>query len=454
MAAQPANYNHTPGPPISPVHSKFNFIAFAPPPGTRHKATQPPARESSASIPILIQYVHFCQRACRLDPTVAAEQSSSPVQSSPATSRSPARHPIRPLSSTVHPSLHSFIHPNQSSATALNSPQFANSRLSQLLACINSRTATNVGSKTLEKSHLASSPSFQFSSLSLRPVLFFPTLPVRTSPPPLLPPLLRAPSHSRSRTRPAPPPIHLRLRLRRTIRYKSCTSSHNPPDTRPLPTSPISLTPPRPTANLPDQPNPTSPMSKMYHLLFLSALLLLLPLSLAQAAVQTSRAACLGQLRLVCIFSATTGNTGRGRVIFSPIWRPDRTFNKCLVGIEGSFFNLSTGRHGFHIHTYGDLTASDGTSTGGHFTNPRGTDIAHGYPRSPVRHWGDFANLVADADGKATYSRVDTMITLRGIVGRGMIIHELRDMGPEFQPTGSAGSRQAACVIGFANPEL
>lgn len=58
------------------------------------------------------------------------------------------------------------------------------------------------------------------------------------------------------------------------------------------------------------------------------------------------------------------------------------------------------------------------------------------------------------ADGNAGYRRVDRVITIKGILGRGMIVHELADKGSAFQPTGDAGSRQAMCVIGVANPGI
>lgn len=108
--------------------------------------------------------------------------------------------------------------------------------------------------------------------------------------------------------------------------------------------------------------------------------------------------------------------------------------------------------HGFHIHTYGDVSVDTGTAAGGHFADPRGSARSHGYPDSRMRHWGDFGNLVANDKGVATFDVTDRVIRLRGIVGRGMIIHAGPDMGPEAQPSGGAGAREAQCVIGIANP--
>ncbi len=112
---------------------------------------------------------------------------------------------------------------------------------------------------------------------------------------------------------------------------------------------------------------------------------------------------------------------------------------------------LTPGAHGFHIHQYGDCTAPDGTSAGGHF-NPG--DQPHGAPESMARHVGDLGNLVADSAGIAHYERVDTMLTFTGpnnILGRGIIIHAGAD-DLKTQPTGAAGGRVACGVIGVANP--
>lgn len=52
------------------------------------------------------------------------------------------------------------------------------------------------------------------------------------------------------------------------------------------------------------------------------------------------------------------------------------------------------------------------------------------------------------------YSSVDSLITLREILGNGVLAHELEDQDGTEQPTGGAGAREAACVIGISNPEL
>lgn len=124
------------------------------------------------------------------------------------------------------------------------------------------------------------------------------------------------------------------------------------------------------------------------------------------------------------------------------------TFTKADNGvrIQGSFEGLEPGNHGFHIHEYGDCTAEDGTSAGGHF-NPAGNE--HGAPSDMERHMGDLGNIEANENGTATVDFVDQTVSLDQILGRGIIIHAGED-DLESQPTGAAGSRVACGVIGVA----
>ena len=111
---------------------------------------------------------------------------------------------------------------------------------------------------------------------------------------------------------------------------------------------------------------------------------------------------------------------------------------------------LTPGKHGFHVHQKGDLSAADLTSTGGHF-NPEGH--SHAGPMASMRHIGDLGNLVADAAGVAKADFVDSRISLRGefsIIGRGLIVHAGED-DLVSQPTGAAGARVAGAVIGLVS---
>lgn len=129
------------------------------------------------------------------------------------------------------------------------------------------------------------------------------------------------------------------------------------------------------------------------------------------------------------------------------------TFEKVSEGVKvhAEVSGLQEGKHGFHIHQYGDCTAEDQTSAGGHY-NPY--EMEHGAPTDSVRHMGDMGNLPVDAEGSGTLDYIDSVIELNGpnsIIGRAVIIHGGSD---DFtsQPSGAAGPRMACGVIGVTNP--
>lgn len=121
------------------------------------------------------------------------------------------------------------------------------------------------------------------------------------------------------------------------------------------------------------------------------------------------------------------------------------------VKVTGQVTGLAPGsEHGFHIHEFGDLTATDGTSLGSHY-NPMGVD--HGLPsdNDEARHVGDFGNIKADDNGVAAIDKVFPGVKLAEVLGRGVVVHEKPDDGG--QPTGNAGGRIAFGVIGVAKSE-
>ena len=129
-------------------------------------------------------------------------------------------------------------------------------------------------------------------------------------------------------------------------------------------------------------------------------------------------------------------------------------FKKLPEGIEitADINGLTPGKHGFHVHEYGDLRAEDGSSAGGHF-NP--FDEPHGGPTMQKRHVGDLGNIEAPEEGTAHYQMINNLISFSGessIIGRSIIIHEGED---DFttQPSGNSGKRIAGGVIGIANPK-
>ncbi|QDU64707.1 Superoxide dismutase-like protein YojM precursor [Planctomycetes bacterium Pan216] len=144
----------------------------------------------------------------------------------------------------------------------------------------------------------------------------------------------------------------------------------------------------------------------------------------------------------VCYLKPTEGSKVSGVVRFTQ----EGHDVKVMAHVEGL---KPDSKHGFHIHEFGDCSAPDGTSAGGHY-NPEGHP--HGLPPSPMRHAGSFGNLVANAKGVADFEMVDTTISIAGmknpILGRSVIVH--RDADDGGQPTGNAGPRVACGLIGAA----
>ncbi len=145
--------------------------------------------------------------------------------------------------------------------------------------------------------------------------------------------------------------------------------------------------------------------------------------------------------KALAVLNPTKGNTVHGVVTFEVVEKGVRV----VADITG----LTPGKHGFHIHEFGDCSSDDGISAGGHF-NPAG--MPHSMPMSDKRHVGDLGNIEADNNGKAHLDYVDSVLMLQGdssVIGRGVIVHEKED-DFKTQPTGNAGARLACGVIGVA----
>ena len=151
-----------------------------------------------------------------------------------------------------------------------------------------------------------------------------------------------------------------------------------------------------------------------------------------------------GVQQAIAVLHPTAGQHCHGVVRFTQ----EGDSVKVVADLEGLNANQ---KHAFHIHQYGDCSAPDATSAGGHY-NPEGHQ--HGLPDAQSRHAGDLGNVQADADGKAHYeitvSNVSIMGHMNPILGRGVIVHAKVDDGG--QPVGNAGARIACGVIGVANP--
>ncbi len=114
--------------------------------------------------------------------------------------------------------------------------------------------------------------------------------------------------------------------------------------------------------------------------------------------------------------------------------------------VQADLSGVPAGKHGFHIHEFGDASSPDGKAAGGHF-DPKMAK-KHGDPsKSGVRHLGDLGNITADDSGKAAYDSTYEDLPIDVILGHGLVVHEKAD---DFgQPVGNAGGRLAVAVIGI-----
>lgn len=145
--------------------------------------------------------------------------------------------------------------------------------------------------------------------------------------------------------------------------------------------------------------------------------------------------------KAVAVLNSAPGMNVQGTVTFEQV--------EGGVKVTADVTGLTPGKHGFHIHAYGDCSAGDFTSTGGHLMAP---GEKHAGPDDPDRHIGDMGNITADASGKAHLELVDSKLSFSGpysILGRAIIIHAGED-DLTSQPTGNAGGRVACGTIGLA----
>ena len=147
--------------------------------------------------------------------------------------------------------------------------------------------------------------------------------------------------------------------------------------------------------------------------------------------------------KAIAVLQPTAGSTVAGTVTF--------TAAGDTVKVVADLSGLTPGKHGFHIHEFGDCSDPKAASAGGHF-NP--SNHQHGAPDVAERHAGDLGNIDADASGKAHLEASDKAMKLAGadsIIGHAVIVHEKAD-DLKTQPTGDAGGRVACGVIGIAKP--
>src|SRR6266481_3342554 len=150
-------------------------------------------------------------------------------------------------------------------------------------------------------------------------------------------------------------------------------------------------------------------------------------------------------LQAIAVLHPTAGNKVSGTVKFTEVADG--------VQVQAEITGLAPGNHGFHVHEFGDCSAPDASSAGGHF-NP--TSEPHAGPDAVERHVGDMGNVEADASGNAKLDYVDHQISLtndqQSVIGRSVVVHAKAD-DLKSQPSGDSGARVACGVIGRAKSQ-
>ena len=105
--------------------------------------------------------------------------------------------------------------------------------------------------------------------------------------------------------------------------------------------------------------------------------------------------------RAICILDPQPNQIAKGIVRFQQATPFAKT------QIHGEFTGLVPGQlHGFHIHTFGDLTK--GCLTAGPHYNP--FQKTHGGPDSEIRHVGDLGNVLGKEDATGVYDAEDRQV--------------------------------------------
>ena len=173
--------------------------------------------------------------------------------------------------------------------------------------------------------------------------------------------------------------------------------------------------------------------------------LICLPFANLAAVAQTPDAKSKASSKAIAVLHPTTGNKVNGTVTFTPVADG--------VQVHAEIEGLTPGKHGFHVHEFGDCSAADATSAGAHF-NPTGQP--HAGPDTAARHAGDMGNIEADASGNAKLDYVDHQISLtndaKSVIGRSVVVHAKPD-DLKTQPSGDSGARIACGVIGWAKTQ-
>jgi superoxide dismutase, Cu-Zn family len=145
--------------------------------------------------------------------------------------------------------------------------------------------------------------------------------------------------------------------------------------------------------------------------------------------------------KAVAVMQPAKGSKLKGKITFA---ETDGAGLKMVADLEG----LPPGKHGFHVHAFGDCSADDASTAGPHFDFKGSFSQQQGTAKHIT---GNLGELEADANGKAHLESTIQDATLLGkftIIGRSVVVHEMKN-DPAQPPEGGAGGRIACGVIGI-----
>ncbi len=145
--------------------------------------------------------------------------------------------------------------------------------------------------------------------------------------------------------------------------------------------------------------------------------------------------------RAIAVLEPTAKNDVRGTV---ELEQTDHGLH-----VKAHVTGLSPGKHGFHIHLFGDCSGEDGKTAGTHFNFEGSSEKP---PADIKRITGNLGELDANKDGVADADVTIDKASLQGrfsVLGRAVIVHA-KGNDPKEPPIGAAGARLACGVIGIA----
>jgi Cu-Zn family superoxide dismutase len=132
-----------------------------------------------------------------------------------------------------------------------------------------------------------------------------------------------------------------------------------------------------------------------------------------------------------------------------------RNMSNHRVEVKAMFSKLPPGKHGFHIHTAGDLRGEGCKGLCQHYhvgaSANHGDEPKKGSQRQ--RHTGDLGNIELPGSGHFTKTYLVSGTSVKELWGRSIIVHaDEDDLGygdfDDSKTTGHSGARMACAILG------